>query len=60
MGRMRMGPLGDPSYLREDEWDETGRTAISLIIVSLDNYSATAIQFGFVENSLTWTHLSQQ
>lgn len=48
-----MGPLGDPSYLREDEWDETGRTAISLIIVSFDNYSATAIQFGFVENSLT-------
>ncbi|WZY68658.1 hypothetical protein YC2023_000898 [Brassica napus] len=51
MARMRMGPLG---YMYESsmgtEWDETGRTAISLIIVTFDYSSVTSIQFGFVEN----------
>ncbi|KAJ4904195.1 Jacalin-related lectin 25 [Raphanus sativus] len=48
---MRMGPLGYMHKSRTGtEWDETGRTAISLIIVSFDNCSVTSIQFGFVEN----------
>ncbi|KAL0896438.1 hypothetical protein Bca101_080399 [Brassica carinata] len=51
MERMRMGPLGyNHVYDKATEWDETGRKAISLIIVSFDNHSARSIQFGFVEN----------
>ncbi|KAJ4904193.1 Jacalin-related lectin 24 [Raphanus sativus] len=48
---MRMGPLGyNVGYGKATEWDETGRMAISLIIVSFNNYSVTSIQFGFMEN----------
>ncbi|CAG7880399.1 unnamed protein product [Brassica rapa] len=51
MARMRMGPFG---YMYESsmgtEWDETGRNAISLIIVTFDYSSVTFIQFGFVES----------
>lgn len=47
-----MGQIGETMSLGgyETEWDETGHNAISLIIVTFDQYRATSIEFGYIEN----------